>query len=229
MKFNNIQHIYFDLDHTLWDFDKNSALTFQSIFRSENLEIGLEEFLKVYVPINSKYWELYRNDQISKESLRTGRLVDSFSSRKVEVPQPVIENLSNKYIQFLPGFNHLLEGTIELLDYLQPKYKLHIITNGFEEVQQTKLQNCNIASYFTTITTSEETGVKKPHLRIFEHALQKSNALPHNSLMIGDNYEADILGAKSYGMHAVYFDYYAKNDAFEIHQVQKLKDLEKYL
>ena len=90
MKFSNIQHIYFDLDHTLWDFDRNSALTFESIFKSENLEIELKEFLEVYIPINSKYWELYRKDEITKESLRTGRLADSFTSLNLEVSHNII-------------------------------------------------------------------------------------------------------------------------------------------
>ncbi|QED38847.1 noncanonical pyrimidine nucleotidase, YjjG family [Antarcticibacterium arcticum] len=225
MKFSNIQHIYFDLDHTLWDFDKNSALTFEVIFKKEKLEIDLACFLKAYVPINENYWRLYREDQISKESLRTGRLKDCFEVLNVPVTPVTIENLSNRYIEFLPGFSNLLEDTIEVLQYLTSKYKLHIITNGFEEVQNTKLVNSQISEFFNTVTTSEEAGVKKPHPLIFNKAMEKSNASPANSLMIGDSYEADILGAQRAGMQSLFFDYYRKEPDSQTPRIQKLKEL----
>jgi len=229
MKFSNIQHIFFDLDHTLWDFDKNSALAFEFLFKEEKIDIGLQEFLDVYLPINFNYWELYRNNQISKETLRIGRLKETFELLKLEISAEIIIVLSDKYIQFLPNYNHLLEDTVEVLEYLHSKYQLHIITNGFEEIQHHKLINSKIASYFSTITTSEEAGVKKPHLQIFEKALQKSKALSKNSLMIGDNYEADVQGAINAGMRSVYFDYYQKNEVLETLQIQKLNELQKYL
>lgn len=229
MKFNNIQHIFFDLDHTLWDFDKNSALAFELLFKEEKIDIGLQEFLDVYLPINFNYWELYRNNQISKETLRIGRLKETFELLKLEVSAEIIIVLSDKYIQFLPNYNHLLEDTVETLEYLHSKYQLHIITNGFDEIQQHKLVNSKIESFFSTVTTSEEAGVKKPHLQIFEKALQKSNALSKNSLMIGDNYEADVQGAINAGMQSVYFDYYQKNEVLETLQIQKLNELRKYL
>lgn len=229
MKFSNIRHIFFDLDHTLWDFDKNSALTFEAIFKEEKLDICLSDFLEIYIPINSNYWKLYRDNKISKEALRTGRLQDCFKDMKMNIPSLVIENLSNNYIKFLPNYNNLLEDTLEVLNYLQPRYKLHIITNGFEEVQRAKLLNSKISNYFTTVTTSEEAGVKKPHSDIFFMALQKSNALPENSLMVGDNYEADIGGASRVGMQAVFFDYYQLNETRESPGIQKLKELKLYL
>ena len=229
MKFENIHHIYFDLDHTLWDFDRNSALTFEVILKQEKIDIDLTEFLEVYVPINSNYWELYRNGQISKESLRTGRLKDSFDKLKLQVHPEIIDNLSVKYLEFLPQHNHLLDDTLEILEYLKPNYQLHIITNGFEEIQNDKLRNSNIANFFETITTSEEAGVKKPHSKIFELALDKAAAIPENSLMIGDNFEADILGAKNAGMQILYFDYYQKQEVLDCPQIQKLKELERYL
>lgn len=229
MKFNNIQHIFFDLDHTLWDFDKNSALAFELLFEEEKIDIGLQEFLDAYLPINLNYWELYRDNQISKETLRIGRLKETFELLGLEVSAEIITVLSDKYIQFLPNYNHLLDDTIEVLEYLHSKYQLHIITNGFEEIQHHKLVNSKIVSYFSTVTTSEEAGVKKPHLQIFEKALQKSNALSKNSLMIGDNYEADVQGAINAGMRSVYFDYYQKNEVLETLQIQKLNELRKYL
>ncbi|RKS44942.1 putative hydrolase of the HAD superfamily [Gillisia mitskevichiae] len=229
MKFNNIKHVYFDLDHTLWDFDKNSALTFEVIFKEENIGLETQDFLNTYIPINMEYWAKYRNNLVSKESLRVGRLRDSFKALKIQVSDEVIDNLSNRYISVLPSFNHLLQDTKETLKYLRPNYKLHIITNGFEEIQHNKMQNSQISEYFDTITTSEEAGVKKPHLQIFNIALLKANATPENSIMIGDSYEADIEGAKNAGLQAVFFDYYDKKEIMQVPQIQKLKDLRMYL
>tara|TARA_R100001369_G_scaffold21881_7_gene39893 strand:- start:22765 stop:23454 length:690 start_codon:yes stop_codon:yes gene_type:complete len=229
MKFNNIEHVFFDLDHTLWDFDKNSALTFGQILKEENIELSLPDFLATYVPINIEYWAKYRNDLVSKEALRVGRLKDSFAALEIQVSEVTIDNLSNKYIEVLPGFNHLLEDTLEILEYLKPKYKLHIITNGFEEIQHSKLSNAKILNFFNSITTSEEAGVKKPHIDIFTKALNKSNALPSNSIMIGDSYEADIDGAINAGLKAIFFDYYNKKDKVQVPQIQKLNELRRYL
>ena len=229
MKLNNIRNIFFDLDHTLWDFDKNSASTFRDIFEEEKINIELEEFLEAYIPINNNYWELYRKNLISKEDLRTGRLKDCFKCLQLEIDPLTIENLSNNYIKILPQYNLLLEDTIELLEYLKDHYRLHIITNGFEEVQQLKLKNSSISQFFSTVTTSEEAGVKKPDIRIFQKALEKAKASPISSLMVGDNYEADILGAKVAGMDYIYFNYYKNQETYGVKTVQKLKELMFYL
>ncbi len=229
MKFNNIRHIFFDLDHTLWDFDKNSALTFEVIFKEQQIGIDLKEFLSAYTPINENYWKLYRDNHISKEDLRVGRLRDCFRLLNFEVSPLVIETLSHRYIKCLPDFNNLLADTQETLQYLQPNYKLHIITNGFEEVQHNKLKNSKISPFFNTVTTSEEAGVKKPHSDIFYLAMEKSGAIPENSIMIGDSYEADILGAQRIGMHSVYFDYYHRDDDFQTLKIKKLNELKHYL
>lgn len=229
MKLNNIQHVFFDLDHTLWDFDKNSALAFEKIFAEEEISICLEDFLAAYMPINEKYWKLYRENKITQQSLRTGRLQDCFKILKHTISPLLIHNLSTKYIEFLPSYNHLLEDTVEILEYLKPKYKLHIITNGFEQVQHHKLKNSRIENYFTTVTTSEEAGAKKPHSQIFKKAFFKSKALPVHSLMIGDNYEADIVGGLNAGMQTLYFDYYKKKVEHPTAQIQTLKELKAYL
>lgn len=229
MKLNNIEHIYFDLDHTLWDFDKNSALAFEQMFSRRKISIKIEDFLEVYMPVNYKYWELYRDNQVSKEDLRIGRLKDSFELLKMETSAGIIEELSIEYIEFLPENNHLLDGSIEILSYLEATYKLHIITNGFKEVQYKKLYNSGISKYFTTVTTSEEAGVKKPHSLIFETALNKAGALPSKSLMIGDNLIADVKGAQDFGMSTIYFDYYRKKEKIDGRQIQTLNELRDYL
>ena len=229
MKLNDIEHIYFDLDHTLWDFDRNSALAFEQMFSRRKISIQIEDFLEVYVPVNFKYWELYRDNQVSKEDLRIGRLKDSFELLKMEASANTIEELSVEYIEFLPKNNHLLDGSLEILDYLESNYQLHIITNGFEEVQHKKLQNSGISKYFTSVTTSEEAGVKKPHSLIFETALNKASVHPSKSIMIGDNLIADVKGAQDFGMRAIYFDYYRKNEKIDVRQIQTLNELRDYL
>lgn len=229
MKLSNTKDIFFDLDHTLWDFDKNSALTFEAIFREEKLEVNLEEFLNVYIPINNNYWKLYREDKVTKEALRIGRLKDCFDNMQLDVPAAILDNLSLNYIKFLPNYTNLLEDTIDVLEYLSQRYRLHIITNGFEEVQNAKIENSKISDFFSTVTTSEEAGVKKPHIKIFQLALEKAGALPHQSLMVGDNYEADIEGALNAGIPSIYFNYYKQKEKVQSPAIQKLNELKLFL
>jgi putative hydrolase of the HAD superfamily len=229
MKIDNISHVFFDLDHTLWDFDKNSALTFEKIFELNDIGTNLDEFLEVYVPINLNYWKLYREEKIDKASLRYGRLNDAFNALNVEIKTSMIYKLSEDYIKYLSTFNHLFEGTIEILDYLKPKYNLHIITNGFKEVQQGKLNQANIDHYFQTVTNSEMVGVKKPNPKIFNHALTMAKATPENSIMIGDNYEADIMGALNLGFEAICFNYHNEILSEDIIEINHLKEIEQFL
>jgi putative hydrolase of the HAD superfamily len=229
MKIDNISHVFFDLDHTLWDFDKNSALTFDKIFKINKIEIDIDQFLEIYVPINFQYWKLYREDKIDKNKLRFGRLNDAFNILQIEVKRSMIYKLSDDYITYLCTFNNLFEGTIEILEYLKSKYQLHIITNGFKEVQQGKLNNSNINHFFTTVTNSEMVGVKKPNPKIFNHALNIANANLQNSIMIGDNFEADVEGALNIGLDAICFNYHNENLDTNVKQVDNLLDLKHYL
>lgn len=229
MKFSNIRHIFFDLDHTLWDFDKNSGLAFNSIFQKHKIMVQLEDFLAVYTPINENYWKLYREDKVTKEDLRYGRLKESFDGLKINVTDTQIDQLSIDYIDHLPNHNHLLEGAMEILGYLSSTYKLHIITNGFKEVQHRKLESSGILKYFTTITTSEDVGVKKPHPKIFETALKHAEATVGESIMIGDNLEADIIGAQKLGMRAILYNYYKSEFSENYHQVLEMKELKNFL
>ena len=201
-----IKHIFFDLDHTLWDFEKNSNLTFEQLFRAHDIQLQLEDFLTEYSPINFNYWKLYREEKISKEKLRYGRLKDSFDKLSYTISDDLINVLSREYINVLPSYNHLFDGAIELLEYLQPKYALHIITNGFEEVQDLKLEKSGIKKYFDKIITSESVGLKKPNPKVFEFALKTANTTSESSFMIGDNLEADIIGAINCGISSIHFN-----------------------
>ncbi len=227
--FKNKTDIFFDLDHTLWDFEKNSALAFEKIFEKHQLDLNLEEFLLHYIPTNLKYWKLYRDEKISQEDLRYHRLKEVFDLMNMEVEDEMIHLLSHEYIHYLPQFNYLYEGAWEILDYLFPKYKLHIITNGFQTVQAGKLKNSNIEHFFQTITNSEMAGVKKPNPLIFEYALKKANATKSKSIMIGDSLEADIEGAINVGLDAIFFNEFNVSVDEKIHQVNHLMLLKEYL
>jgi len=200
-----IKSIFFDLDHTLWDFEKNSELSFKKIFKKYTITINFEKFIEAYIPINFKYWKLYRNGEISKEFLRYNRLKEVFNLFDYEIDDKIINNISYDYIEFLPENNKLMDGAIQILEYLKPKYRLFIITNGFRDVQDKKLKNSNIKHYFEAIYDSESVGVKKPDPKIFRHALTDSGSNPKESLMVGDNYEADVLGAKKLNINTIHF------------------------
>lgn len=225
----NITDVFFDLDHTLWDFEKNSALAFETVFKMQDLEVDMTHFLQFYVPINRQYWERYRKDEISQKELRYGRLKDTFDLIKFPVTDDLVEVLSVEYIHYLPKFNHLFDGTIEILDYLKSKYNLHIITNGFAEIQGNKLDNSYISHYFKTITNSEMAGVKKPNQKIFDFALNLAQTKKENSIMIGDCIEADVQGALDAGLDAVFFNENNVPVASTIKQVNHLLELKKYL
>lgn len=226
---NTTTDIFFDLDHTLWDFEKNSALAIETIFKKHSINVDLELFLTHYVPINIKYWELYRVDEITQYELRLGRLKDTFVLLNYEITDDEIIFLSDEYIEYLPKFNYLFGGAIEILEYLKSKYNLHIITNGFKEIQDNKIQNSNIGHYFKTITNSESAGVKKPNPKIFEHAVAFASAKKEQSIMIGDCIEADVNGALNFGMDAILFNIDSTKKYQNIKQVSHLLELKNYL
>lgn len=223
-----ISDVFFDLDHTLWDFEKNSAMAFAVIFEKHQIKADLTEFLGHYVPINHKYWEWFRMEKISREELRYGRFKEAFELMQFEVSDELIDLLADAYIHHLPENNHLFDGTIELLEYLRPKYRLHIITNGFAEIQTRKISNSNIGHYFETVTNSEMAGVEKPNPLIFEYALQLANAKKESSIMIGDCIEADVRGALNYGLDAILFSENPES-LDDIKQITHLSQLKNYL
>lgn len=202
-----ISDVFFDLDHTLWDFDRNSLLAFQRVFAKHNIEIKVSDFIRVYEPINFNFWKLFREELVTKQELRRGRLTETFKSFQLDFSIEFIDELAEDYIDELPKDNHLFDGTLEILEYLSNKYRLHIITNGFHKVQCLKLEKSGIAKYFDTVTTSEEVGLKKPNPVIFNKAMEKAVVQASESIMIGDTFEADILGAEAVGMQTLFYNY----------------------
>ncbi|WP_338646236.1 YjjG family noncanonical pyrimidine nucleotidase [Flavobacterium sp. KS-LB2] len=229
MKHTIITDVFFDLDHTLWDFDKNSELTFETIFNKNHPSVETKSFIEKYVPINQECWKLYQYDKITHEELRYNRLKHSFDALDYYISDEEIDVIANDYIRFLPENNHLFDGTFEVLEYLNQKYNLHIITNGFAEVQYKKINNSNIGSYFQTVTNSEMAGVKKPNPIIFDYALDLAKAKKENSIMIGDSFEADVQGALNAGLDAIFFNESKIHIEQNIKQINHLLELKKYL
>jgi putative hydrolase of the HAD superfamily len=224
-----IKHIFFDLDHTLWDFDRNSKLAFEALFHQYNIELDLAQFLAIYEPINYAYWAKFRVEEISKLDLRRGRLSDSFAHFELIFSQAELDAMAEAYIEELPKNNYLFDGVIQTLDELKPQYELHIITNGFHGVQHNKIQKSGLMPYFSSVTTSEEVGLKKPNPVIFQKALEKAQAKPQESLMVGDTFEADILGAEAIGMHTLFYNYWSVEVPAQYNIIGNIREIKLHL
>jgi putative hydrolase of the HAD superfamily len=228
----NIKHIFFDLDKTLWDFETNSTLTLIELFEKHDLASygipSLAEMIDIYKKINQKLWAEYAKNSISKETLRTERFKQTFEYFGV-YNYDLAFRFGTDYVELSPRKNVLYPNTFETLDYLKEKYELHIITNGFEEVQYIKLQSSGILHYFKNIITSEKAGAKKPDKAIFDYALSVSNASTDNSIMVGDDLEVDIMGALNANIPAVHFLPQANNkisdDFITINSLSKLIEI----
>jgi putative hydrolase of the HAD superfamily len=224
------KHIFFDLDHTLWDFDKNSYEAMGESF--DNLKIGdflgvdYASFDSVYKKINQKYWERFRNGFVSREDLRWKRMQSTFLEFK-KYDDDLSKKLGESYLEILPSKTHLFAGAIEVLSYCRDKeYELHLITNGFEATQQKKIKQSGIDHFFDIMISSEVAMAPKPKPQIFEYAMQKTNASADKSLMIGDHFDVDILGAKGVGMDQVYFNPKKRvNNSGATYEIEALSEL----
>lgn len=206
---SQIKAVFFDLDHTLWDFTTNSRETIGDLYRRHELNsLGIpdvEVFLSVYENINHEMWQAYAQGKIGKELLRKGRFANTFNHFQIN-DDHLAETLASDYVHESPLKTHLFPYVHETLSYLGSKYGLSLITNGFTEVQHVKIANCGLRDYFTHVLVSEQIGFKKPHPAIFHHAAALSRVLPEDCVMVGDNLEADVLGAIEAGMQACLFD-----------------------
>ena len=226
------QHIFFDLDHTLWDFETNSAQTMRLLydfFQLNQKNIDKQKFTERYSYHNFTLWEKLEKGLITRVEVRVNRFL--FTLQEFEIDDfELAKKMSDKYLEILPTQTILFDGAIDLLQHLQPTYQLHIITNGFMEVQYKKLANAKLDKYFTKIITSEEAQANKPEKKIFDFAFQLSGANANNSLMIGDNPFADMQGALNVGMDNVLFNTMRyKHEVPITLEINSLKELMEWL
>ena len=203
--------LFFDLDHTLWDFETNSKETIQELYTTHRLaDLGIVDFdgfYSTYSAHNHRLWDRYTKGFIKQEELRWKRVYLSLLDFKV-ANEPLAKEMSQAYLEILPNKKHLFPYTIEILEYLKQKdYKMHLITNGFESVQFKKIKNSGLQDYFIEVITSEASNSLKPQKEIFEYALKNANASIEESIMIGDNESADIQGGINIGMDTIFVNH----------------------
>lgn len=201
--------VFFDLDHTLWDFDKNAEETLSELFvkyRFSDLGFhSVDLFIDTYTRNNQRLWALYHNGEIDRDQLRAARFADTFRELGVD-PGLFPVAFEEDYVRISPQKTNLFPHTHETLSYLKSKYSLHLISNGFKEASRTKIAKSDLGKYFSTIVISELVGVHKPHPEIFHYAVSNASTRIPESVMIGDSLEADIRGAQNVGMDAVFFN-----------------------
>lgn len=219
--------MFFDLDDTLWDFEKNSSTVLKDLFfefnLAEKLSADFETFYSTYKKINLDLWVQYYKKQIDKTYLRNHRFNLAFKEFGYDNYD---ENLliTEQYLKRSPKGTHLKEGCLDVLNYLKDNYILHIITNGFKEVQHIKIDGCKLRDYFSQIVISEEHSLTKPDEQIFRLAESFAGASAEECVMIGDNFESDIEGALNAGWEAIYFSEEIKN-GYKGHAIRKLEEL----
>jgi putative hydrolase of the HAD superfamily len=225
------QHLFFDLDHTLWDFDANARLTLEQLHLDLKLaDRGIHDFdlfYKNYLRHNEKLWARYRNGYIKQEELRLKRMWLALLDFRI-ADEELARQMSELFLQLLPTRTILFPDTKEVLHYLTNKgYQLHLITNGFEKVQHGKLQSCGLDIFFKKVITSESANSLKPQKEIFEFALHRTGATVNESIMIGDGLDVDVLGAMNAGMDQVHVNYNGvQQDLTPTYTVKTLKELE---
>ncbi|QMU27172.1 YjjG family noncanonical pyrimidine nucleotidase [Adhaeribacter radiodurans] len=203
------KHLFFDLDHTLWDFEKNAEETILVLYNQFELakfgQFSSTDFYKKYSYINHRMWRQYHEGKITQQELRVNRFEQTLLKLGL-TPEQIPVGLPEAFTTLCPQKTAVFPYTYQVLNYLQKKYTLHIITNGFKDVQKIKMASSDLHGYFTEVITSECINCSKPDRKIFEHALNRANVKAVDSLMIGDSLEADILGAKNAGIDQIYFN-----------------------
>jgi putative hydrolase of the HAD superfamily len=205
------KHLFFDLDHTLWDFNANCRLTLEELYNSMNLKErgvpGFQEMYERYIVHNDKLWERYRNGFIKVDELRWKRMWLTLLDFKIG-DEKLARQMDTQFLDALPSRKILFPYTVEILEYLKGKgYRLHLITNGFEKTQHSKLEHSGLTSYFEEVITSEGSNSLKPHKEIFEYAFRRTGADKQESIMLGDSIDADIQGAINAGIDQVYVNH----------------------
>lgn len=228
----NKKHLFFDLDRTLWDFESNSLETLQDIFKQRELQVkgieNFESFLIFYKEYNHQLWDLYKLGEINKEHLSVERFRGTLKHFNI-LDEDLSHQIALDYVEISPTKTKLFPDAIEILEILVKKYELHIITNGFSEVQFVKLDNSGLRPFFKEIITSEMVGVQKPKPEVFQYAINKANAQLSESVMIGDDQEVDIIGASNFGMDQVFVNFNNDdlrcNPSWHVHNLKAIVDI----
>ena len=224
-----VKHIFFDLDRTLWDFEANSRETLFELYREKGLDQVIPNFKNFhysYIHINNELWKLYGRKKITKDELRIERfrrVLNKFN----QTDEELVSFFNEEYVNRSPKKKKLFPGSIDVLAELHRSgYSLHILTNGFREVQETKITTCGIAPYISELICSEDVGYNKPHIELFSYALKLIGSKSRDSIMIGDDYEIDIVGALNAGMNAILFDPdNCKRNARDFKKVTELSEI----
>jgi putative hydrolase of the HAD superfamily len=225
------KHLFFDLDHTLWDFDANAKETLAELYSffdlNNRIKVAFEDFYPTYLFHNEVLWDRYHKGLITSDELKWKRMWRTMLHFKV-ADEALAKDMSGKFLEILPTKKILFPHALEILNYLKAKeYNLHLITNGFEKTQWSKLNNSGLSGYFTHVITSEGSNSLKPKKEIFDFAMDMAKSDLANSIMIGDNLDADILGAMNAGMDTVFVNHInAITEIKPTYMVRHLKELE---
>lgn len=228
----NYKHLFFDLDHTLWDFEKNTTEAIGEVYElfdlSKSSLFNFIDFRKMFQEVNGYLWDKFNNGQIDKHELRDNRfklILGKLGMSEGEMPMGIAE----KYLELAPLKPHVIPFTHEILTYLEPKYILHIISNGFDDIQHLKLKSSNIYEYFEKVVTSDSSGHRKPQKGIFEFAMNTTGANRDNAIMIGDNLDTDIKGAQNAAMDHIFFNpekvKHNYNVTFEVDSLKQIMNI----
>jgi putative hydrolase of the HAD superfamily len=223
------KHLFFDLDRTLWDWNANSETSLRKLYQLHLSHSGYtyEEFERYYNQYNDQMWVLFRENKIKKEEFRVQRFRLSLNEIGID-SQELAEKLSTQFMDESPRGTRLMPNALEILDYLQSRYHLHILSNGFRDIQHIKMSGSGLTPYFKKIITSESCGYLKPDKRIFHYALSSTNCRKENALMIGDEIDADIMGALNFGIDQVFYNpqnvTHKLSPTFEIDNLKQLKE-----
>ncbi len=227
------RHLFFDLDHTLWDFESNAKESLFELYKMFELDRKLimrfEEFYDTYSKHNSILWDRYQKGYVTTDDLKWKRMWRTLLDYRI-ADEALAKEMSAKFLEILPTKKKVFDYTFEILEYLtQKNYSIHIITNGFEKTQWSKLNNSNLSKYFTHVITSEISNSVKPKKEIFEYALNKTNGILEECIMIGDNPDADIQGAINAGMDTIFVNHLRANcvlkPTYTIHHLRELESI----
>lgn len=230
----NITHVFFDLDNTLWDYRRNAKITLVKLYEEfqvkEKFGYSFDEFYPFYYESNEQLWADYRDGKVTKDELRTRRFPEAFANLGIPNAEFALD-YERRFVDEVTLSNYVVEGAEEILEYLKDKYSLHILSNGFEEVTHDKINKSIVKNYIQTITTAEGAGAPKPNPKAFQVSIEKAGAKPDESIYIGDDWIADVIGATRFGMKAIFFNPLNENHLWieEVPVIENLVELKNYL